>query len=280
MDIVDSHVHLWDPAAASFSWLDGLPSLQGLRAPADYLSTAAGLGSVSAFVVVEGGAEARDARKEVEWLLRQAETCAYLAGIVAQVPVEQGEAIAEHVDWLTGHPLVKGVRRNLQGEDLNFCLQPEFMDGLTLVAEAGLSFDLCIRHEQLPAVTSLVRQMPEVTFVLDHVGKPPVAAGEREVWAGRIRDLAQRPNISCKLSGLATEAAPGEATPEKMLPYLRSALKAFGWNRIMFGTDWPVCELATTVDAWASVIEELLVDATPAQREAVMGGNARRIYRL
>lgn len=278
MGIVDSHVHLWDPQQLSYPWLDQVPALQLPRLPVDY--RAAGGAEVSAIVVVE--ADAATGEAEVDWITALGAAEPLIQAIIAQVPLETGTACLPQLERLAAQPLVKGVRRLLQGESIDFCLQPDFVAGVRLLARFDFLFEICLRHEQLPAATELVRQVPEVSFVLDHLGKPPVPAepdGSLEVWAEQLGRLADLPNVSCKLSGLATEAAPG--TPvDRLLPYLQVAINNFGWERVLFGSDWPVCELATTFGDWRGLIEKALADADSDQRQAVMAANATRIYRL
>ena len=149
--------------------------------------------------------------------------------------------VHEELVALAQFPLVKGVRRNLQSEtDANFCLRPDFIAGVHALAEFDFSFDLCVAHYQLPAVTELVRCCPEVCFILDHCGKPAIREQIFEPWAGQMILLAALPNVACKISGLLTEANLANWKASEVQPYVRHAIHCFGFNRVLFGGDWPV----------------------------------------
>jgi L-fuconolactonase len=152
--------------------------------------------------------------------------------------------------------------------------------GIRLLADHGFTADLCVRDRQLPEITDLVARVPQVTFVLDHLGKPAVRAGRLDPWREHLRRLAGHPNVVCKLSGLGTEADPARWRPGDLLPYLRHALAEFGPDRCLFGSDWPVATLATTYDRWVAVVLEALAGHPSAHRELVLSGTAARIYRL
>jgi L-fuconolactonase len=148
------------------------------------------------------------------------------------------------------------------------------------LAPLGLSFDLCLYHHQLPAAIELVRAIPEVSFILDHLGKPSIRSGVLDPWRDQIRRLAAMDNVTCKVSGMATEADWGAWRPEDLRPYLEVVVEAFGWGRLMFGSDWPVSTLAVTYTRWLEVVEELVAGISATEREALFGGTARRVYRL
>jgi L-fuconolactonase len=152
--------------------------------------------------------------------------------------------------------------------------------GVGLLAELDLTFDACITHVQLPAVTRLAARCPDVTIVLDHLGKPDVARGRLDPWRADLAALAERPNVVCKLSGLTTEADHRTWTPEALRPYLAHALACFGPERCLVGSDWPVVTLASSYERWFDVLLEFLADMAPPDRDAILSGNARRVYRL
>jgi L-fuconolactonase len=149
-----------------------------------------------------------------------------------------------------------------------------------MLGEFGFTFDLCIRNEQLSAVTELVRRVPEVTFILDHFGKPAVRAGKFEPWATELKALAQLPNVNCKISGLATEADWKNWRPEELKPYFDTVLEAFGFERVLFGGDWPVCTLATDYQRWLETVLNWTASASHADRNNLFQNNAERIYRV
>lgn len=164
--------------------------------------------------------------------------------------------------------------------DPRWLLRPEVRRGLGAVAAAGLAYDLVVRPLHLPAATATAAALPGLTFVLDHLGKPPVATGQLAPWAGRLRRLAALPNTVAKLSGLVTEASPGRRTAADLRPYADTALEAFGPQRLLFGSDWPVCTLAAGYGEVLDTARELTERLSPDERAAVLAGNAVRVYRL
>src|SRR5580704_4044220 len=195
LSIVDSHVHLWDPARLRYSWLDGLPALNRAFLPADFAAASVN-SNVGKMVFIECGCEPAQSLAEADWISDLAEAEPRLKGIVAHAPLENGGSLHADLEKLAANPLVKGVRRNLQGErDAEFCLRPEFVAGVKLLAEFGFTFDLCIRHAQLRSAAELARRVPQVTFVLDHFGKPDVRGEITGPWAADLKTLAAAPNV-------------------------------------------------------------------------------------
>jgi L-fuconolactonase len=275
--LVDAHLHLWDPRRFRYPWLAELPALDRPFGPAA-LDT--GGHRLTGAVFVEAGRVPAQALAELRWVEEIAAGLPVLRGAVAHADLERGPGVAADLRRLAAMPLVRGVRRNAQDEPPGFATSPGHVDGVRLLADHGLTADLCVRHSQLPEVTELVARVPEVTFVLDHLGKPPVHAGGPDPWREHIRRLAAHPNVVCKLSGLTTEAGPGPWRSRDVLPYLRHALAEFGPDRCLFGGDWPVATLTTTYDRWVAVVHEALAGLPPAHREQVLAGTATRIYRL
>jgi L-fuconolactonase len=234
-----------------------------------------------AIVFVEAGADGGHARAEVEWVSGLATHEPRLAAIVAQVAVDRGAETEAALSALAGHPRVRGVRHNFQDQpELDFCLRPAFVEGVRRVGEHGWTFDLCVRSRQLPACVELVRACPGTSFVLDHAGKPDIRGGALDPWRAHIAALARLPNVTCKLSGLVTEADPGTWTPAALRPYVDHLLGCLGADRLLFGSDWPVVKLGASYRRWLEVALELL-DARPAgERAAVLRDNAARVYRL
>lgn len=278
--ITDSHVHLWDPAQFRYAWLDELPDLNRAFLPADYAAASA-TANVNKFIFVECGREPAQSLAEVDWISGLAKAEPRLKGIVAHAPLEKGEIVGADLDKLAANPLVKGVRRNLQGErNLEFCLQPDFVIGVKLLAEFNLSFDVCIRHEQLRSVAELVRRVPQVTFMLDHFGKPDVLGKRFEPWAANLKQLAAQPNVVCKISGLTTEADRSHWRPDDLKFYFEWALECFGFDRVLFGGDWPVATLATSYEHWIETVQGFLSFAKEIDRSKLFKTNAERIYRV
>ena len=278
--IVDSHVHLWDPAQFRYVWLDGVPALNRAFEPADFAGASAPA-DVSKFIFVECGREPAQSLAEVDWISRLAKSEPRLKGIVAHASLEHGEAARPQLETLASRPLVKGVRRNLQSEpDPEFCLGSAFLSGVKLLAEFGFTFDLCVRHEQLPAASELARRVPEVTFVLDHLGKPDVRNQGFQPWANELDALAALPNVFAKISGLTTEAHWKDWQPTDLAPYLRQAFDTFGPERLMFGSDWPVMTLATSYQRWIETVQTHLPFSKEQDWIRLFRTNAERIYRV
>ncbi len=279
--IIDTHVHLWNPDRFRMAWLDGN---ELLNQPYDYsqFRQHSSQNSLEAFVYVEVGVEPAYAFLEAQWVANLAQQEVNLKGIVAAAPLEDGERLRYYLQALTAlGPQIKGVRRLLQDEaDPAFCLQPGFVEGVRLLPEFGLSFDLCIRHYQLPAVIELVKRCPETNFILDHIAKPDIRHGLSDPWQEHISELATRPNVVCKISGLVTEADHQNWTEADLVPYVNHVLAAFGEERVLFGSDWPVALLASDYTRWVQTLDNLTAGLSAEARGKLWAGNARRFYRL
>jgi L-fuconolactonase len=250
-------------------WLDGDAVLERSFGLADFRAATDGL-ALDALVYVQVDVAPAYALLEAEWAVQQP-----VAGVVAFAPLEDGSIAGSYLDRLVPlGPRIKGVRRLIQSEpDPDFPLR--LVEGLRLLPRYGLSFDICLKHHQLARAVEMVRACPETSFILDHLGKPDVQAGLLEPWRSHISDLAALPNVACKLSGLVTEADHERWTPADLLPYVAHVLAAFGPDRILFGSDWPVMTLATTYPQWLETVQAL----APNQPN-LWSANARRIYRL
>jgi L-fuconolactonase len=277
--IIDTHLHLWDPAVLTYPWLEGTPLNRPFLAE-DFQVASSGL-PVEGAVFVQCDCLPEQSSAEVEFVLAQAVREPRIRAIVAHAPVEIGEAVEEHLERLAAFPIVRGIRRLLQGEaDVEFCLHPEFVEGVRQLDLYNLHFEICIYHPQLSAAVELVRRCPEVRFVLDHIGKPGIAAGLMQPWGDQIGEMAALPNVVCKVSGLVTEADHAHWTPAHLRPYVEHVLESFGPERVMFGSDWPVATLASSYNRWVSTLDELVSGASDAERSALFHDNAVRVYRL
>lgn len=275
--ITDSHVHFWDPALLDYAWLRQSP-IGGAKLPADYWKAAAGF-RVEKLVFVQAECRRDQARSEAAWVEKLARDDPRISAIVAFAPVDDEKALALALDDFARRPLVKGIRHLIQAEpDVEFCLRPQFVAGVRRLAKAKLVFEVGARAEQLPAVAKLVERCPEVSFVLDHLGNPRIRDGAFKPWDEFIRRLAALPNIACKISGAATQADWKSWKPEQLKPYIDHALQTFGFNRVMFGSDWPVCTLACTFRRWLEVLSEITTACTQDERERLFSGNAKKCY--
>jgi L-fuconolactonase len=274
--LIDAHIHFWEPNARRHDWLSAAPDLQRPFVPPDIEF---GPHVPDGLVFVEADCRADEALSEVDWVSSFAAGPVPIVGIVAHAPLEHGSRVEQLLDQLVLRPLVVGVRRLLQHEPDALLSDPGLAAGTRLLAARGLTSDLCVTMEQLPAVTKLVRACPETSFVLDHLAKPAVGDRFPGTWAEDLGELASCPNVSCKLSGLATIAGAGWR-PGDVRPYLRHAIDVFGPRRCMFGSDWPVSLEATSYQGWLDAVTEALDGLDSYERTAVLGENAVRIYDL
>lgn len=281
MRVLDSHLHLWDPAVLDFDWLEG--RLLQRFGPAELAGAVAEGPSADAraFVFVQAEPAIDQSLAEVDWVSDLA-TEVGVVGIVARASIEHGAAVEAELAQLRARPLVVGVRRLLQGEALGFAASTSFIEGARAVAAAGLSFDACVLAPQLPDVIALADAVPDLAIVLDHLGKPPIgtaaspSAPAATPWLEAVTKLAERPNVVCKLSGLPAESSDGW-TPAQVTPYLDAVLEAFGSDRLLFGGDWPV---SWPYASWLGFVAGWLADRAPDAADAVLWRNAERVYGL
>jgi predicted TIM-barrel fold metal-dependent hydrolase len=281
LPIIDAHVHLWNPRQFSMPWLVDVPRLNRSYGLQDYGEQTHDL-PIMGMVYVEVGVEPGEALREARHVTDLARDEPRLQAIVASAPIERGIAVRGHLESLVAiSPLVKGVRRNLQDETApDFCLQPDFVAGVRLLAEYNLSFDLCIKHWQLPGVIELVRLCPGTTFILDHLGKPDIKEQRLDSWQADLRKLAELPNVACKISGMVTEADPENWQPADLEPFINVALESFGEDRVLFGSDWPVVLLASSYRRWYETLEALTARLALSARRRLWAENAQRFYRM
>ena len=282
LSFVDAHVHFWDGARMPYPWLVEAPAIAGKHTPVE-LAVEASERLPTEIVFVESAIDPMHALEEVRWVeaLAARNPRVAISAIVAQVTVDRGAETEAALAALAGHALVRGVRHIIERHsEPNHCMRTAFVAGVQRVGERGWTFDLCVRPAQLPACIALVRACPRTTFVLDHAGKPDIRGGRLDPWRAHITELARLPNVVCKLSGLVTEAEPATWTPATLRPYIEHLLSCFGPARLLFGSDWPVMNLATNYRRWLETALELLELLSAGERADVLSENARRIYRL
>lgn len=277
---VDAHHHVWDLSVRDQDWITG-PELQPLRRDfgvADLAPQARAAG-VDRTVLVQ----TITVPEETPEFLALAARSELIAGVVGWTDLTRPDVADElaRLRELPGGRHLKGIRHQVQGEtDPEWLLRPDVRDGLAAVAEAGLVYDLVVLPHQLPACIRAAADHPGLTFVLDHLGKPPIATGALNPWATAVRALAELPNTVCKLSGMVTEADHAKWTVDGLRPYADTVLDAFGPGRLMFGSDWPVCTLAASYGQVVDAAEELTGGLGAEERAEVFGGTATRVYRL
>lgn len=280
--IVDTHVHLYDPARFTYAWLEGAPLLCRPHLPEDYLE-AIGPINVDKAVFVEVAAEDHSSQEEVAWVSRLGSDSEWLRGIVANAPLEKGSAVREHLDALKNYPLVRGIRRIISPPyrtDPEFCLRPSFVEGVNLLAQYGFAFDLGTRKEDLTMVRQLVRGCPNVRFVIDHLANPGIQERTLEPWKKDLAELATAPNVFCKISGMIPNGGPNWSI-ESLTPYVTVALECFGLERVMFGSDWPVMDAAGgSYERWVDALCRITQGLSHHEQRNLFRDNAIRFYDL
>jgi L-fuconolactonase len=281
MQIVDSHVHYWDVTKLHYPWLHDVPMINQTTMP-DSIPQSGAHWAVEKIVFVQADCIPEQGIFEAEWVTGLAAFDARIRGIVAFAPLEHPiNEVRAWLDRLKALPMVRGVRRLIQSEPAGFAIQPDFIAGVQALTDYGYSFDICVKHHQLGDVRTLLDACPNVSFVLDHVGKPDIAHKQIDSWRDHITALAAYPNMMCKFSGMLTEADPLNWTPPDLQPYIDHVVRAFGADRLMFGSDSPVFRLAgATYAAWVDVARNALKGLSEAEQQKIFSENAARFYRI
>jgi L-fuconolactonase len=276
VDAIDAHHHLWRYTSAEYGWIDEeMQKLQRDFLARDLIDEIAGAG-IDGTVAVQ----ARQTLDETRWLLDIADDCDAIRGVVGWAPIA-GEEFPECMEEFDGRAKLKGLRHVIQGEkDEHYILREDFNSGIRTMAGSGLVYDILIYERHLEDTIYFVDEHPDQVFVLDHVAKPLIAAGVMEPWASRMRELGRRENVWCKLSGLVTEARWEAWTPDTLRPYLDVAVEAFGPERLMAGSDWPVCLVASGYKQWFDLLRNYFAGFSSTEQVAVFGGNAVEVYGL
>ena len=272
---IDSHQHFWIYNEQDYPWIPKGTPLHRDWLPKDLEPLLAKAGLDGCLAV-----QARQTVEESDWLLTLADHAPMIKGVVGWVDL-QSEAVELQLAELADHPKFVGLRHVVQDEpDLDFMLRPDFMRGLGKLIQFNLSYDILIYPKQLPAAIALARKFPEQPFVLDHMAKPFIKDGVLSPWREQIRELAGSPNVWCKVSGMITEANHTAWKPADFKPYLDVVFEAFGVDRLMFGSDWPVCLLAGSYERMFELVDEYTHQLTPSARAKFFGENAARFYRI
>lgn len=278
--IVDTHQHLWDLSKQSYSWCAGIPALNRSFVMSDYLAAAAGL-NVVASVHVEADVDEPDMARETRWLLEQvADSANPLKALVIQARPEN-EDFSKYLEPFAGESSIKGIRRVLHTQPDELSQSAKFRENLRKLPAMNYTFDLCVLARQLPTAIELVKSCPTVSFILDHCGVPDVKGQALDPWRSHIAELAKLPNVvACKISGLVAYADAKNWTLNDLRPFVDHVVSNFGHDRIMFGSDWPVCTLSATFAQWVNAARELTANWPAGEREKFFSGNASRVYRL
>jgi L-fuconolactonase len=273
---IDAHHHLWRYSAQEYGWLDEpMKELRRDFLPEDLMREIAAAG-IDGTVAVQ----ARQTMEETRWLLRQADECAAIRGVVGWAPIA-GENFPEVMEEFEDWPKLKGLRHVIQGEkDENYILREDFNSGIRAMLGSGLVYDILIYERHLPQAIEFVDEHPEQVFVLDHMAKPMIAAGKMEPWAQRMRELGERENVWCKVSGMVTEAEWTGWNAETLRPYLDVVVESFGVERLIAGSHWPVCLVASEYGRWFEVLRDYFAGFSETERDAVFGTTAMNVYGL
>jgi L-fuconolactonase len=273
---IDAHHHLWRYNAAEYGWLDeGMRELHRDFLPKDLIVELAKAG-IDGTVAVQ----ARQTLDETRWLLDQAEASEAIRGVVGWASIA-GEEFPGIMEEFEHRPKLKGLRHVIQDEpDENYILRANFNSGILAMQGSGLVYDILIYERHLPQTIEFVDEYPEQVFVLDHAAKPRIGAGILEPWTENLRELALRQNVWCKVSGLATEADWKNWNIDTLRPYLDVIVDAFGANRLMVGSDWPVCLVATQYGQWFELLRSYFAGFSGSEQDAIFGGTAIEVYQL
>lgn len=279
--IVDTHVHLWDLDRFHLPWLEAGGPLDRNYLPDDYMEAAEGLDIVRA-VYMEVDVEPSQHGAEADFVI---DLCRRRVGPLVGAVIGGRPAADDfpaYLDRFRSSPEVKGVRQVLHGRDTppGTCLAPEFLRGIRLLGDRGLSFDITIRPAELGDAARLVDACPGTSFILDHCGNASVRAADLSSWRDDLARLAERENLACKVSGIVASAAPDPWTPDDLAPIIEHVLSRFGPDRVVFGGDWPVCTRAATLRQWVEALRSIVADRGVDERRKLFHDNALRVYRL
>ncbi|SDL33545.1 L-fuconolactonase [Catalinimonas alkaloidigena] len=276
MEKIDAHQHFWRYSPATHAWIsDAMQVLRRDYLPPD-LKPALETNGFAGCVAVQ----ASQTEAETDFLLQLADQYDFIRGVVGWVDLRDPQ-LGERLAHWTQHSKLKGVRHVVQDEpDDRFLLRPDFLRGVAMLADFHLTYDILIFERQLPAAVAFVEKFPELPLVVDHIAKPRIADGMLEPWAQHMRQLAQFPHVHCKVSGMVTEADWQGWTPDHFKPYLDVVFEAFGPERLMFGSDWPVCRLAGEYDQVVQLLDDYLSGYSKEEQARVWGQNATQFYKL
>jgi predicted TIM-barrel fold metal-dependent hydrolase len=286
MSIIDPHQHLWDLQRFRLPWLQPGTPLARSHKLADYKQAGVGLDIVKT-IYMEVDVEPAQQQAEADFVIstcRQADS-RMVGGVVSGRPA--AENFGEYVKQFKDSSSVKGVRQVLHVESTppGYCVDSRFVRGVRMLGELGLRFDLCMRPAELADAGKLIDACPATQFVLDHCGNAPVhnadgTAPDRSHWRHDMADLAKRPNIVCKVSGLVNTAKKGDWGPADLAPIVNHVLDAFGPDRVMFASDWPVCTIVATLAEWVAALKAVVAERPAEQQRKLFHDNAARVYTL
>jgi predicted TIM-barrel fold metal-dependent hydrolase len=282
LPVIDTHQHLWDPARQAPPWLQPGDPLYARFGPAEYADATRGLNIVKA-IYMEVAMDPPQLRAEADYVIglcesAQTVTC---AAVISGRP--EADDFSSYIRPYKNHKYVKGIRRLLRASDTppGFCLNPQFVKGIQLLGELGLSFDLCARPTDLPDLAQLVDQCPGTRFILDHCGDPNVrfTPAQWDQWRQDMTNLARRPNVIAKVSGVVVNGTErGKWTADDLAPAVNGTIESFGWDRVVFGGDWPVCTRVGSYQDWFMALKQILSNQSEENQRKLFHDNAAKFY--
>ncbi len=275
MTIIDTHQHFWKYDPVNYSWIND--EMQVIRK--DFLP-----GDLAVIVNEEKlhgtiAVQADQTETETDWLLQLAAKNDFIKGVVGWVDLRSSN-IEQRLHHYQQFSKLKGFRHVLQGEEPSFMLQESFLNGISKLNEFGFAYDILIFPHHLSAALQLVKQFPQQRFVVDHVAKPHIKDGQIDDWKAGMQQLAKHNNVYCKISGMVTEADWKDWTAEQLKQYIDVVVESFGIDRIMYGSDWPVCLVASSYNKWIATVKEYFSAYSAEEQEKVFSGNAIKFYQL
>ncbi|TPI48772.1 amidohydrolase [Mesorhizobium sp. B2-9-1] len=277
--IIDTHLHLIDQGALRYPWLSGVPALNRDFSYAEYAADARRSG-IEAVLHMEVDVDPADIAAEtarVKSIAGQAGSL--LKGAIASCRPEEA-GFEAYLETVKAEPFVKGFRRVLHVVPDDLSEGALFRQNIKRLADTGLTFDLVVLPHQIPKAMALADLAPDVQFVLDHCGVPDIKGNAEHPWREHIEAIAQRPNVTAKISGVVAYADPATWTVETLRPYVEHTIRCFGWDRVIWGSDWPVCTLGGGLTTWVAATHALLAGASDSERTRLLSGNARRLWRI
>ncbi|MEQ1798867.1 MAG: amidohydrolase family protein [Lacibacter sp.] len=275
MRIIDTHQHFWNYDPVVYDWItEDMAVIRKDFLPND-LAVVLKAEKVEACISVQ----ANQTEAETEWLVQMADKNDFIAAVVGWVDL-RSELIEERLQYFKQYKKLKGFRHVLQGEVPSFMLQKDFLHGISKLNRFGFTYDILIFPHHLEAAIQLVQKFPDQRFVIDHIAKPSIKDGKIDEWKAGMEKISKHQNVYCKLSGMVTEADWKKWTKESLTPYIDVVVKSFGIDRIMFGSDWPVCLVASSYTNWLDVIKEYFASYTIDEQEKIFSKNAIRFYNL
>lgn len=274
-DSIDAHQHFWQYDAAKHNWItDEMAVIRRDFLPQDLHPLLQQNGIAGCIAV-----QADQTENETEFLLQLAEKNDFIKGIVGWVDLLSGQ-VEDRLQYYQQFPKIKGFRHVLQGELPGFMLQPAFLEGIKSLGRFNYTYDILIFPQHLEAALKLVKLFPDQSFVIDHIAKPFIKKGWIDEWSKGITAIARCPNVLCKISGMVTEADLNQWKKEDFTPYLDVITEAFGINRVMFGSDWPVCQVAASYGEMLTIVKEYFSSYTLEEQKLFFGANARKFYKI